>query len=152
MVAEQRASTRVLAANEHWAIGVPFAPRWPFEVHVRAVRHGLRRLADLRPDEARSLADALHGVVARYNGLFGFELPYMLIVHEAPAGADDWHLAVEFYPPNRSQRLTKIRASVETATALFINDTLPELSAERLAAIPLVPREVHPGFVVDIRA
>lgn len=152
VVAEQRASTRVLATNEHWAIGVPFAPRWPFEVHVRAVRHGLRRLAELRPDESRSLADALHGVVARYNDLFGFELPYMLIVHEAPAGAGDWHLAVEFYPPHRSQRLTKIRASVETATALFINDTLPELSAERLAAIPLVPREVHPGFIVDIRA
>jgi len=89
VVAEQRASTRLLAANEDWAIGVPFAPRWPFEVHVRAVRHGLRRLADLRPDEARSLADALHGVVARYNDLFGFELPYMLIVHDggcAPRG------------------------------------------------------------------
>lgn len=152
VVAEQRASTRVLEANEHWTIGVPFAPRWPFEVHVRAVRHGLRRLAELGPDEARSLASALHGVVARYNDLFGFELPYMLIVHEAPAGAGDWHLAVEFYPPHRSARLMKIRASVETATALFINDTLPELSAERLAAIPLVPREVHPGFVVDIRA
>jgi UDPglucose--hexose-1-phosphate uridylyltransferase len=152
VVAAQRASTRLLAANEHWAIGVPFAARWPFEVHVRAVRHGLRRLGDLRPDEARSLADALHGVVARYNDLFGFELPYMLIVHEAPASADDWHLAVEFYSPQRSERLTKIRASVEAATALFINDTLPELSAERLAGIPLVHREVHPGFAVDVRA
>ena len=151
VVAEQLASTRLLATSEHWAIGVPFAPRWPFEVHVRAIRHGLRRLADLRPDEARSLANALHGVVARYNGLFGFELPYMLVVHEAPAGADDWHLAVELYPPHRSAKLTKIRASVETATALFINDTLPELSAERLAAIPLMPREAHPGFAVDIR-
>jgi galactose-1-phosphate uridylyltransferase len=75
----------------------------------------------------------------------------MLVVHEAPAGADDWHLAVELYPPHRSAKLTKIRASVETATALFINDTLPELSAERLAAIPLMPREAHPGFAVDIR-
>jgi len=32
------------------------------------------------PDEARSLARALHFVVERYNGLFGFELPYMMIV------------------------------------------------------------------------
>ena len=37
----------------HWVVGVPFAPRWPYEVHIRAVRHGLRRLTDLRPDEAR---------------------------------------------------------------------------------------------------
>jgi UDPglucose--hexose-1-phosphate uridylyltransferase len=150
VVAEQRASTRVLAASAHWAIAVPFAPRWPFEVHVRAVRHGLCRLADLRPDEARSLAEALHEVVARYNHLFGFEMPYMLVLHEAPAGVADWHLAFEFYPPHRSERLTKIRASVETATGLFINDTLPEESAQRLAAVRLAPREEHPGFIVEI--
>ena len=81
-------------------------------------------------------------------GLFGFELPYMLIVYEAPRGADDWHLAVEFYPPHRSERLTKIRASVETSTLLFINDTLPEESAARLRAVPVAPFGEHPGFVV----
>ena len=72
----------------------------------------------------------------------------MMVVHEAPRGSVDWHLAVELYPPHRSERLTKIRASVETATLLFINDTLPEASAARLAAVPVVPRDEHPGFVV----
>jgi UDPglucose--hexose-1-phosphate uridylyltransferase len=117
-------------------------------VHVRAIRHGARRLADLAPAEARSLARALHVVVERYNGLFGFELPYMMIVQEGPVGAEDWHLSVEFLPPHRSARLTKIRASVETATLLFINDTLPEASAEQLRAVPVEPREEHPGFAV----
>ena len=74
--------------------------------------------------------------------------PYMMVVHEAPHGAADWHLAVELYPPHRSERLTKIRASVETSTLLFINDTLPEESAARLQAVPVDPREEHPGFVV----
>ncbi len=148
VVAEQARSGRTIAVDPHWTVGVPFAPRWPYEVHVRAVRHGLRRLTDLRPAEARALARALHGVVERYNGLFGFELPYMMIVYEAPAGADDWHLAVEFYPPHRSERLTKIRASVETSTLLFINDTLPEASAERLQACPVTPFAEHPGFLV----
>jgi UDPglucose--hexose-1-phosphate uridylyltransferase len=117
-------------------------------VHVRAVRHGARRLTDLTAVESRALAGALHAVVARYNGLFGFEMPYMLVVHEAPRGSADWHLAVELYPPHRSERLTKIRASVETSTLLFINDTLPETSADRLQAVRVPAREEHPGFVV----
>jgi UDPglucose--hexose-1-phosphate uridylyltransferase len=148
VVAEQRASDRTIHDDPHWAVGVPFAPRWPYEVHVRAVRHGACRLADLAPTEARSLARALHVVVERYNGLFGFELPYMMVVQEGPAGEEDWHLSVEFLPPHRTARLTKIRASVETATLLFINDTLPEASAEQLRAVPVEPRVEHPGFVV----
>ena len=148
VVAEQSASDRTIHADPHWAVGVPFAARWPYEVHIRAVRHGARRLADLAPSEARSLARALHAVVERYNGLFGFELPYMMIVHEGPTGVEDWHLSVEFLPPHRSARLTKIRASVESATLLFINDTLPEASAQQLRAVPVEPREEHPGFVV----
>ena len=84
----------------------------------------------------------------RYNGLFGFELPYMMVVQEAPRGADDWHVAVELFPPHRSKRLTKVRASVETSTLLFINDTLPEESAARLQGVPVIPREEHPGFVI----
>ena len=148
VVAEQRRSSRVIHEDAHWTAGVPFAPRWPYEVHVRARRHGLRRLVDLRPVEARALAGTLHNVVERYNGLFGFELPYMMIVLEAPRGAADWHLAVEFYPPHRSAKLTKVRASVETATLLFINDTLPEESAARLQACPVTPFAAHPGYFI----
>ena len=148
VIADEVASSRVVHADPHWTVGVPFASRWPYEVHVRAVRHGARRLTDLTAAESRSLAGALHVVVERYNALFGFELPYMMVVQEAPRGADDWHLAVELYPPHRSERLTKIRASVETSTLFFINDTLPEESAAHLQAVPVIPREEHPGFVV----
>ena len=78
------APTRIVHDDPHWAVGVPFAPRWPYEVHVRAIRHGARRLTDLTAAESRALAGALHAVVARYNGLFGFELP----VHDGrPRGA-----------------------------------------------------------------
>ena len=86
--------------------------------------------------------------MTRYDGLFGFELPYMLVIQEGPRGSADWHVAVELYPPHRTERLTKIRASVETSTLLFINDTLPEASAARLIGVPVGPRVEHPGFVV----
>ena len=52
---------------------------------------------------------------------------------EAPRGSDDWHLHFEFSPLNRSASQLKVRASVETATGFFINDTLPEASALALA-------------------
>jgi UDPglucose--hexose-1-phosphate uridylyltransferase len=140
---------RALAADDHVVVTVPFAAHWPYEVHVRARRHGARRLSDLGTDELTSLSAALRGVVERYDGLFGFELPYLMAVLEAPADAPDWHLAVEFLPPHRSERLLKIRASVETATGLFINDTMPETSAARLRGI----RVTHPteAAVPEIR-
>lgn len=137
---------RRVAQNEAFVIAVPFAARWPFEVHVRARRHGLRRLSDLQPAEQRALAGALRQVVVRYDALFGFELPYMMVAQEAPEGQADWHLSFEFLPPHRTSVLRKIPASVETATGLFINDTLPESSAAALASVRVgaAPREAIP--------
>lgn len=137
------APERTLARGAAFAVTVPYAPRWPYEVHVRAVRHGLRRLGDLGAAQAAELAEALRATVQRYDGLFGFPLPYMMVVQEAPttaAGpAEDHHLAVEFLPPHRSAGKLKVRASVETAAGLFINDTVPEDSAARLAAVRMAP-------------
>lgn len=141
---EAAASARRVEPSPAFAVGVPFAPRWPYEIHLRARRHGARRLADLEPGERVELARTLRRLVLRYDGLFGFELPYMMVVHEAPEGAADWHLSFEFFPPHRTARLPKVRASVETATGLFINDTIPEASGRALAAIPVETREECP--------
>lgn len=156
VVAEDAASERVVAANASFVVAVPYAPHWPFEVHVRARRHGARRLADLEPAERRDLAAALRDVVLRYDALLGFPLPYMMAVLDAPPGPDGapddgWHVAVEFYPPHRNERLTKVRASVETATGAFILDALPEAVAPRLAALggPR-PTEADPVEIVRV--
>ena len=137
---------RRIAANDSFVVSVPYAARWPYEVHVRARRHGLRRLADLTPAEELDLGLALRDVVYRYDRLFADPLAYMMVAQEAPAGSDDWHLHFEFSPPNRSASQLKVRASVETATGFFINDTLPEASARALARIDVpdlsLPRSV----------
>jgi len=151
VVAQDAGSERVVGDGRSFVVAVPFAPRWPFEVHVRARRHGLRRLTDLELDEQHDLAAVLREVVQRYDGLFGFELPYMMVALEAPEDAPDWHLAFEFLPPHRTARLKKVRASVETATGLFINDTLPESNAARLAAVGVVPREEAPPLIVEVQ-
>ena len=144
-------SDRVVLANESFVVVVPFAARWPFEVAVRARRHGLGRLADLAPAEQRDLALALRDVVRRYDALFDFPLPYMMVAQEAPAGEPDWHLAFELYPPHRAPEVTKIRASVETGLGLFLNDVAPEDAARRLSvlAVPAEPIELETLFTVE---
>ena len=143
-------SDRVVSANESFVVAVPFAARWPFEVAIRARRHGLGRLADLVPVEQRDLALALRDVVRRYDALFDFPLPYMMVAQEAPADEPDWHLAFELYPLHRAPGVTKIRASVETGLGLFLNDVAPEDAARRLAAlaVPAEPIELDTLFSV----
>jgi UDPglucose--hexose-1-phosphate uridylyltransferase len=140
LIADDLGSERVIHANEHFVAAVPFASRWPLEVHVRARGHGVGRLGDLGDDAALDLVRALSDVVRRYDHLWGFPMPYMMCVQEAPpsrcgAGSDDWHLHVELLPPHRSRHRLKVRASVETALGTFINDTLPERVAAELRAV-----------------
>jgi len=42
-------SDRIVSENESFVVAVPFAARWPFEVAIRARRHGLKAPAD-EPD------------------------------------------------------------------------------------------------------
>lgn len=137
VAADLQATDRHVVENDTFTVSIPFAARWPYEVHVRARRHGLRRLPDATAAERRDLADALRSVVTAYDALYGRPLPYMMTVMEAPevdgAAVEDWHLAVEFLPPNRAADKLKVRASVETATGFFINDTVPERNASQLA-------------------
>ncbi len=146
------AAERQVTENEHFTVSVPFAPRWPYEVHVRARRHGAGRLGDLTTAEQGALAAALRELVHRYDRLFDRDLPYMMVVHEAPDDAPDWHLSFEFLPPHRGPDKLKIRASVETATGLFINDTLPETTAGALRAIEREATDWHGGVVPEVVA
>jgi len=143
-------SDRVVSGNDSFVVAVPFAARWPFEVTIRARRHGLGRLAELVPVEQRDLALALRDVVRRYDALFDFPLPYMMVAQEAPADEPDWHFAFELYPLHRAPGATKIRASVETGLGLFLNDVAPEDAARRLAAlsVPVEPIELDTLFTV----
>jgi UDPglucose--hexose-1-phosphate uridylyltransferase len=141
------APDRTVVGNASFTVAVPFAPNWPYEVHVRARRHGVRRLTDLTPDERRDLATALRDVVLRFDQLQpGSPLSYMMVCQQAPQSGDggpvaDWHLSFEFLPPHRGPDKLKVRASVETAAGFFVNDTVPEESAALLASVaPADPR------------
>jgi UDPglucose--hexose-1-phosphate uridylyltransferase len=144
------AAARTVAPNESFAVAVPFAPRWPYGVAVRARRHGLGRLADLSPDEQVDLMRALRDVALRYDALFDGETPYLMTGQEAPRGASDWHLAFEFFPLRRSPTAMKIRASVESAAGVFLNDVLPEVAAARLAEVEVAAPAVSPEHLFRV--
>jgi len=143
VLADDDASRRVVVDNRSFVVAVPFAARWPYEVAVRARRHGAGRLGDLNADEQLDLLLALGGVARRYDALFGFPLPYMMVVQEAPDDQPDWHLAFEFFPINRAAEKVKIRASSETGLGLFLNDVAPEDAAAALSRLPVTPPAVE---------
>jgi UDPglucose--hexose-1-phosphate uridylyltransferase len=71
-----------------------------------------------------------------YDGLFGFSLPYMMVMHQAPTDGDDHegiaHFHIEFYPPNRTADKLKYLAGSETGAGAYIVDALPEETARTL--------------------
>ena len=93
VVADELGSSRIIHSDPTGPLAC-LAPRWPYEVHVHAIRHGARRLTDLIVGVTLPRGRAPRSSRA-VNGLFGFELPYTMAVHEVSRGTSDWHLAVE---------------------------------------------------------
>jgi UDPglucose--hexose-1-phosphate uridylyltransferase len=138
---EVRDGRRIVMATDTWIAGVPFAARWPYEVHLTPRRH-LGWLHELDEAEGEGLARILSALLRKYDALFGFSLPYMMAIHQRPtdgAAHSGYHLHVEFLPPNRTADKLKYLAGSETAAGAFINDTLPEETAPRLRE--LEPRD-----------
>ncbi|MNR81970.1 Galactose-1-phosphate uridylyltransferase [compost metagenome] len=134
---ELRDGRRIVAENEHFIALVPFYARYPYEIHLYAKRH-LGSLADFTTDERLEFARMLKTVMQKYDGLFGFSLPYMMVMHQEPTDGREHpgcHFHVEFYPPNRTATKLKYLAGCESGAGTFINDTLPEEKAAELRAI-----------------
>lgn len=144
VVARERAEgVRVIVENRSFVAYVPFAARYPFEVHVASRRHAAS-LLDLTDPERSALASVLESVLRGYDGLFGFSMPYVMVMHQAPTDDGQWqavsHLHVEFMPPHRTATKLKYLAGSELGGGAFLNDVAPEDAASRLrAAVPPSP-------------
>jgi UDPglucose--hexose-1-phosphate uridylyltransferase len=136
VVAHERSDgVRVVAANEHFVAYVPFAARFPYEVHVTSTRHATS-LLDLSDPERLSLAALLKQVTQGFDALFDRSLPYVMSMHQAPVRGEHWlavsHLHLEFTPPNRTADTLKHLAGPELGARAFVNDTQPEQTAAQL--------------------
>ena len=138
VVARERADgVRVVAHNQSFLAFVPFAARFPYEIQVVSLRHAAS-LLDLTGPERLALADVLKQVLGGYDRLFGFPLPYVMSMHQAPTDDGEHqhisHFHIEFTPLHRTADKLKYLAGSELGAGAFINDTAPEQVAVRLRA------------------
>lgn len=136
LVLEEERAERVVCANAHFTVVVPFWAVWPFETLVIA-RRPVASLLELTADERNSLADILRRLTVRYDNLFSVSFPYSAGVHQAPTDGEahpEWHLHLHFYPPLlRSATVKKFMVGYEML-GMPQRDITPETSAERLRA------------------
>jgi len=126
--------------NERFAAFIPFFARYPFEVYVTPKSH-IPSLEQMNDGDMDDLAEALLAVTRKYDGLFGFSMPYVMALHQQPSipGYDFAWFHVEFYPPYRTANKLKYLAGSEAGMGAFINDTLPEVTSAQLREIPITP-------------
>jgi UDPglucose--hexose-1-phosphate uridylyltransferase len=132
---ELAAKERIVCENEQFVAFVPFYGRFPSEVHLYSKRH-VGRLAELTAQEQRSLATLLSLVRRKYDGLYGFPLPLMMAIRQAPNGQQSAaHLHFQFLPIQRSATKLKFMAAIESAHGTFLNDTRAEDQAAALRSV-----------------
>ena len=131
---ELDAGERVVAANEHFVVLVPFWAVWPFETMVLS-RRPVTGLDQLTDEERDSLADILKRITTRYDNLFQVSFPYSLGLHQRPTDGEahpEWRLHAHFLPPLlRSATVRKFMVGYELL-AMPQRDITAESAAARL--------------------
>jgi UDPglucose--hexose-1-phosphate uridylyltransferase len=110
-----------------WRAAVPWAPSWPYELLISPRSH----VADL-PTAGRELRKQLGAMLVealtRVERLLGPDAPYMLWVHQRPAGGDDWpaaHLHLHLSPARRAHGVARHLASAELGAGVFFDPVDP---------------------------
>ena len=128
---ELRRGDRLVTANDHWAVVVPYWAVWPFETLLlpRAPR---RCMGDIEPQARAALAVTLKDLIGRYDRLFDTPFPYSMGWHGS--AGEHWTLHAHFLPPLlRSATVRKHMVGFELL-AEAQRDLSPEEAAARLRA------------------
>jgi UDPglucose--hexose-1-phosphate uridylyltransferase len=121
---------RLVASNEGFVALLPFFGRFPTEGQIYSRRH-FQNLSELDREERSQLASILKIVRRKYDNLFGFPMPLMMLVRQAPAKGlhPYFHFHIDFLPIQRSPAKLKYLAAVESGCGTFLNDTRAEEQA-----------------------
>jgi UDPglucose--hexose-1-phosphate uridylyltransferase len=131
----EQAGSRVLLAGDHWTAFVPFAARWPVEVHMMPHEHvaDFAATSQAQRDELALLyLRLLRGVDALYDD----PTPYIAAWHQAPVGShrDTARLHLRLMSPRRGAGKLKYQAGSESGMGAWIGDIPAEVQAEELRA------------------
>lgn len=129
---------RVVAQNSEWVAYVPYAARYPYEIHL-APKRSIMRLPDLDESASSSFAEIYLEVLKRLDGVFNMEMPYIAAWYQAPfvENADNMRLHLQVTSIRRAPDKIKYLAGSEAAMGAFIGDVTPEQSAAQLRDVKL---------------
>lgn len=135
---EIRLGERIVIANEHFVLLVPFWAVWPFECMIVPRRHQ-QDIGQLTAEERRAFAEILQQTTIRLDNVFETSFPYSAGIHQRPTDGPfypEWHWHMSFYPPLlRSATVKKFMVGYEMF-AEAQRDITPEMAAERLRSVP----------------
>ena len=127
----ERASDRVVLSGEHWTAFVPFAARWPIEVHMLPHRH-VPDFAATNEEERDELSELYLKLVRGIDRLYDTPTPYIAAWHQAPVNVarDEIRLMLQLTSPRRAENKLKYLAGSEAAMGAWIGDVPPETAAQ----------------------
>lgn len=133
---EVATGTRIIARTATFTAFVPFAARWPVEVHIYPNRF-VHNLLELDADELAGFTDIYQRVLGRLDHMYAEPLPYMSGLHQyTDAEAQrEGYFHVQVISTRRSATKMKYLASSESVMGAFINDVSPDSLAAVLRAL-----------------
>jgi UDPglucose--hexose-1-phosphate uridylyltransferase len=135
---EIKDQVRIVCENDEWIAYVPYASRYPFEIHVTP-KNFVPDLAELSDAQAAAFPSIAKEVLTRLDGVFGIAMAYIAAWHQAPVrkGRDVLGLHWQITSIRRQPGKLKYLAGSESAMGAFIMDMKPEQSAAQLREVKI---------------
>ena len=132
----ERDSERALISGDHFTAYVPFAARWPLEIHLLPHRH-VNHLGQLTEEECDELAVIYSQLLRALDKIYDSPTPYISAWHQAPLveGGENVRLQLQITSPRRAADKLKFLAGSESAMGAFIGDVAPETAAARIREV-----------------
>jgi len=129
----ERAGERVVLSGEHWTAFVPFAARWPIEVHMLPHRQ-IPDFAATSGVERDELATMYLRLLRGIDALYDSPTPYIAAWHQAPVNRarETFRLHLQLTSPRRAADKLKYLAGSESAMGAWIGDVTPEAAAANI--------------------
>lgn len=127
---------RGVVRSDNFVALVPFAPRWPIEVHTYLLHH-VSNLVELDHLQLSEMMVVQSELVDALDRLFSRPMPYTAGWLQSPVHGNPGlnHLRTTTVSVRRTADKIKYFAGSETLVGGFTNDVAPEMAAQQLRAV-----------------
>ncbi len=127
---------RIICENAEWIAFVPYAARYPFEIHI-APKRTVASISELDENQSQLFPAIAKEALTRLDGVFGIEMAYIASWYQAPVkvGRDSMRLHWQIVSVRRQPGKLKYLSGSESAMGAFIMDLEPEQSAKQLQEV-----------------